>query len=229
MLAAILFDLDGTLVNTDPIHYAIWQKMLLEYGLEIDEAFYKSRISGGLNPEILKDILPQLSPEEKEKFADDKEAIFRQEAASLQRLPGLTELLAWSEKHQLKRAVVTNAPKANALFMLAALGLETAFDTIILAEEEIAAKPDPAPYKAALKRLGITAEQAIVLEDSPTGIRSAVGAGIRTIGVASTHNPQGLCELGVFMAIDDFTDLQLWTFLTSQVDTETKRSGTKVD
>ncbi|MBW4507365.1 MAG: HAD family phosphatase [Scytonematopsis contorta HA4267-MV1] len=222
MLAAILFDLDGTLVNTDPIHYAIWQKMLLKYGLEIDEAFYKSRISGGLNPEILKNILPQLSPLEREKFADDKEAIFRQEASSLQRLPGLTELLAWSEKHQLKRAVVTNAPKENALFMLSALELEGAFDTIILAEEEVTAKPDPAPYKAALKRLSITAEQAIVLEDSPTGIRSAVAAGIRTIGVASTHNRKDLCELGVFMAIDDFTDLQLSTFLTSQLDKERK-------
>jgi HAD superfamily hydrolase (TIGR01509 family) len=222
MLSAILFDLDGTLVNTDPIHYAIWQKMLLEYGLEIDETFYKSRISGGLNPEILKNILPQLSHLEGEKFADDKEAIFRQEASSLQRLPGLTEFLAWSEKHQLKRAVVTNAPKANALFMLSALGLEGAFDTIILAEEEVAAKPDPAPYQAALKRLGITPEQAIVLEDSPTGIRSAVAAGIRTIGVASTHHPKDLCELGVFMAIDDFTDLQLWAFLTSQLDAERK-------
>jgi HAD superfamily hydrolase (TIGR01509 family) len=218
MLTAILFDLDGTLVNTDPIHYAIWQKMLLEYGLEIDEAFYKSRISGGLNPEILKNILPQLSPKEGEKFATEKEAIFRQEASSLQRLPGLTELLVWAEKHQLKRAVVTNAPKENAEFMLEALGLKTAFDTIILAEEEIAAKPDPAPYKAALKRLGITAEQATVLEDSPTGIRSAVGAGIRTIGVASTHDPKYLCELGAFMAINDFTDLDLWAFLNTNVE-----------
>jgi beta-phosphoglucomutase-like phosphatase (HAD superfamily) len=63
--------------------------------------------------------------------------------------------------------------------------------------------------------LGITAEQAIALEDSPSGIRSAVGADIRTIGIASTHEPQVLQDIGAFMAIPDFTDLQLWTFLNS--------------
>jgi beta-phosphoglucomutase-like phosphatase (HAD superfamily) len=55
MLAAILFDLDGTIVNTDPIHYRAWREMLLNYSIEIDETFYKSRISGRLNPEIVED------------------------------------------------------------------------------------------------------------------------------------------------------------------------------
>ncbi|MDZ8186168.1 MAG: HAD-IA family hydrolase [Nostoc sp. ChiSLP02] len=218
MLAAILFDLDGTIVNSDPIHYRAWKEMLSNFAIEIDEAFYKSRISGRLNPEIVRDILPQLSLLEGEKFADEKEALFRKLASNLQPLSGFSELLAWTEKHQLKRALVTNAPRLNAEFMLEVLGIKEAFHTIVLADDCIAGKPDPAPYKVALNNLGIQAEEAIALEDSPSGIRAAVGAQIRTIGIASTHNPQLLREIGAFMAIPDFTDLQLWTFLNSLIE-----------
>jgi HAD superfamily hydrolase (TIGR01509 family) len=215
MLAAILFDLDGTIVNTDPIHYRAWQEMLSSYGIEIDETFYKSRISGRLNPEIVKDILPQLSAAEGQKFADEKEALFRKLAPDLKPLNGFSELLTWTDTHQLKRALVTNAPRLNAEFMLEVLGIKEAFHKVVLADDCIAGKPDPAPYQVALNKLGITAEQAIALEDSPSGIRSAVGADIRTIGIASTHEPQVLQDIGAFMAIPDFTDLQLWTFLNS--------------
>lgn len=220
MLAAILFDLDGTIVNTDPIHYQAWQDMLLKYGIEIDETFYKSRISGRLNPEIVKDILPQLSPAAGAKFADEKEALFRQKAPNLKPLAGFSELLAWTETHHLKRALVSNAPRLNVEFMLEVLGIKEAFDIVVLAEDCIAGKPDPAPYEVALQKLAITAEPAIALEDSPSGIRSAVSAGIRTVGIASTHDPQVLQEIGAFLVIPDFTDLQIWTFLDSQIDTD---------
>ncbi|MDZ7955149.1 HAD-IA family hydrolase [Nostoc sp. DedQUE09] len=218
MLAAILFDLDGTIVNTDPIHYRTWREMLLNYSIEIDETFYKSRISGRLNPEIVKDILPQLSAAEGQKFADEKEALFRELAPHLKPLSGFSELLAWTETHQLKRALVTNAPRLNAEFMLEVLEIKEAFHTIVLADDCIAGKPDPTPYQVALNKLGITAEEAIALEDSPSGIRSAVGADIRTIGIASTHDPQILQSVGAFMAIPDFTDLQLWTLLNSLIE-----------
>ncbi|MEH1840061.1 MAG: HAD-IA family hydrolase [Nostoc sp.] len=218
MLAAILFDLDGTIVNTDPIHYQAWQEMLLIYSIEIDETFYKSRISGRLNPLIVKDILPQLSTVEGQQFADEKEALFRKLAPHLKPLSGFSELLAWTEIHQLKRALVTNAPRLNVEFMLEVLGIKEAFHTVVLGDDCIAGKPDPAPYQVALNKLGINAEEAIALEDSPSGIWAAVSAGIRTIGIASTHDPQLLEEIGAFMAIPDFTDLQLWTLLNSLIE-----------
>ncbi|MEH2071848.1 MAG: HAD-IA family hydrolase [Nostoc sp.] len=218
MLAAILFDLDGTIVNSDPIHYRAWEEMLSNFSIELDETFYKSRISGRLNPKIVQDILPQLSIAEGEKFADEKEALFRKLASRLQLMSGFSELLAWTEIHQLKRALVTNAPRLNAEYMLEVLGIKEAFHTIVLAENCIAGKPDPTPYQVALNKLGIQPEEAIALEDSPSGIRAAVGADIRTIGIASTHNPLILQEVGAFIAIPDFTDLQLWTLLNSLIE-----------
>jgi HAD superfamily hydrolase (TIGR01509 family) len=213
MLAAILFDLDGTIANTDPIHYQAWQEVLLNYGIEIDETFYKSRISGRLNPEIVQDILPHLSSAAGAKFADDKEALFRQKAAHIQPLDGFSQLIAWTQAHNIQRALVTNAPRLNAEFMLETLGIQDIFHTIVLADDCPAGKPDPAPYQVALQKLGITSAQAIAVEDSPSGIRSAVAAGIRTIGVASTHDPQVLQTVGAFMAIPDFNHTDLWRLL----------------
>jgi beta-phosphoglucomutase len=215
MLTAVLFDLDGTLVNTDPLHFQTWQEMLRDYGIEIDREFYKARISGRLNPLIIKDLLPQLSLEAGQKLADVKEARFRENALSLTPLAGLLELLAWIDSRGLKKAVVTNAPRENVSFMLEVLKLADIFDVVVLAEETTAGKPDPAIYQLVMNRLGIAATEAIAFEDSPSGIHSAVGAGIYTIGVASTHDPKNLLEAGATMVIPDFTAQQLWRSLDS--------------
>lgn len=216
MLAAILFDLDGTLVNTDPTHYQAWQEILRDYGIEIDDAFYKKRLSGRLNPAIIQDLLPFLSQEEGQQVAEKKEARFRELAPQLKAMAGLSDMLAWTEECGLKRAVVTNAPRKNVHFMLSVLGLIDAFDSVILAEEAPAGKPDPAPYQLALHNLGITRELAIAFEDSPSGIRSSVGAGIPTIAIASTHDPEVLCTFGAEMAVPDFTAPSLWSWLLSR-------------
>ena len=215
MLAAILFDLDGTLANTDPIHFLTWQELLRTYDLEIDETFYKSRISGRLNPVIVQDILPHLTASEGKRVADEKEAHFRLLATELQCLPGLLDVLAWTDECRLQRALVTNAPRANAEFMLEVLELIEIFPQVILAEDAPAGKPDPAPYLLALSRLGVKPEEALAFEDSPSGIRSAVAAGIYTVGIASTHPSQNLFDAGAAMVIPDFTDSQLWSFLRS--------------
>jgi beta-phosphoglucomutase len=215
MLTAILFDLDGTLVNTDSLHYQTWQEILRDYGLEIDQTFYKARISGRLNPIIVQDLLPQLSLEAGQQLADNKEARFREMGLSLTPLAGLLDLLAWIDTHGLKKAVVTNAPRENVNFVLEVLKLADTFDKVVLAEEATAGKPDPASYQLVLSQLGISPKDAIAFEDSPSGIHAAVGAGVYTIGVASTHDPKHLLEAGATIVIPDFTAKQLWLLLDS--------------
>lgn len=213
MLSAILFDLDGTLTNTDSLHFSTWQEVLTELGLSIDRAFYNHKISGRLNAAIVQDILPQLSSEAGLRLAADKEARFRQRGEQLQPLPGLMDLLKWVESSKLKSAVVTNAPRENAEFMLEALQLTATFPVVVLAEDAPAGKPDPAPYQLALSLLEVTSEAAIAFEDSPSGVRSAVGAGLFTIGVASTHHPETLQAAGAKKVISDFTEPELWEWL----------------
>lgn len=216
MLAAILFDLDGTIANTDPFHLQAWQQMLNEYQMQVDEVFYKKHISGKRNQRIVEEILPNLSLAEGENLSNTKETIFRQLAASqVKPLPGFTEVLKWTESKGLARSLVTNAPRANVDFMLDLLNLTETFSPIILGEEAPAPKPHPDPYLIALEKLGLSPEEAIVFEDSLTGIRSSVAAGIKTIGIASTHDPDSLAKAGATMVVSDFTDFQLWTILDS--------------
>jgi len=219
MLRAILFDLDGTLANTDPIHFKIWRVLLGELNMlniTIDRDFYDAHVSGRLNVDIIQDLLPQLSPEEGKALSDRKEALFRQEARTqMQRLSGLSSFLAWIEERQMKRAVVTNAPPKNAWFSLDVLQLRDFFEVVVISEELPYGKPHPLPYEVGLQKLNVAASQAIAFEDSPSGIQSAVGAGLLTVGVASTHDPKELLQAGSKTVITDFQDPKLPSLLNT--------------
>ena len=215
MLEAILFDLDGTLADTDSIHFAVWQDMLVRFELDIDRTFYRQRISGRTNSKIIKDIIPQLSLEEAWKLATEKEETYRRIANSLRPTPGLDKLIRLTDNTGIKKAVVTNAPEDNATYMLKILRLTDTFPTVIMAKDAPPGKPDPAPYQLALARLGVKSKNAIAIEDSAAGIRSAVGAGIYTIGITSSHPAQDLIAAGASMTIEDFNDPQLWKLIES--------------
>lgn len=86
IIQALLLDLDRTFVNNDPPHYQTWQETLLVYGIEINEAVYKQRFSGRLNPDIVSDRLPKLSPEEVQLFIEQREFLYRLQANQLQLL-----------------------------------------------------------------------------------------------------------------------------------------------
>ena len=216
MLEAILFDLDGTLADTDSIHFAVWQDILVRFDLDIDRDFYRRRISGRTNSKIIKDIIPQLTLEDAWKLATEKEETYRRVANSLKPTSGLDKLLRLTDDVGIKKAVVTNAPEDNAIYMLEVLHLTDTFPTVVMAKDAPPGKPDPAPYELGLSRLGgVEANNAIAFEDSAAGIRSAVSAGIYTIGITSSHLAENLINAGASMAIKDFNDPQLWQLLNS--------------
>jgi HAD superfamily hydrolase (TIGR01509 family) len=209
---ALLFDLDGTLAETDSLHLPTWVDVLRPHGIEIDEAFYKENISGRNTGEIVRELLPDLSKEEGREIGDAKEANFRERTEELEPLPGLLDFLEKSRGSGFKTALVTNAPEENVEAILLALELGEYFDEVVLSDEVGRVKPDPAPYRAALDRLGLSPEEAVAFEDSTSGISSAVGAGVPTVGIASTQDPETLRRAGAFMVAKDFTDPQLREF-----------------
>jgi HAD superfamily hydrolase (TIGR01509 family) len=196
----LLFDLDGTLAETDSFHLPTWVDVLRPYGIEVDEGFYRERISGRSNSKIVKDLLPHLPTEEGQKLTDAKEASFRERAPELEPLPGLLDFMEEAKRHGLSLALVTNAPVENVEAILLALELGE------FSDEVGSVKPDPAPYRAALDKLGVRPKEAIAFEDSTSGIASSVAAGIPTVGIASTQEPEKLLEGGAFVVAKDFTD-----------------------
>ena len=209
MYRALLFDLDGTLAETDSLHLPTWVATLSPHGIEVDEEFYRESISGRSNLEIVEELLPDLSAEEGRKLAEAKEASFRERAVELEPLPGLLEFMEEAKDRGLSLALVTNAPEQNVEAILLALGLGEFFDEVVLSDEVGPVKPDPAPYRAALEKLGVAPEEALAFEDSTSGISSSVAAGIPTVGIASTQVPERLLQAGAFAAVSDFTDPEL--------------------
>jgi beta-phosphoglucomutase len=134
---------------------------------------------------------------------------------TLEPVAGLQEVLRWQVTQGLQLALVTNATNATVPFVLEALGLNDVFNIRILAEDVPAGKPDPIHYQAALERVGVRAEEAIVFEDSPAGVRSAVGAGIKVVGLTTSQPKSTLLEAGVSLVIDNFKDSALWDLLRS--------------
>jgi HAD superfamily hydrolase (TIGR01509 family) len=205
----VLFDLDGTLAETDSLHLPTWVDALLPHGIEVDEAFYKENISGRANAEIVEDLLPNISAQEGRDIVETKESSFRERAGELEPLPGLLDFLESVKECGTRTGLVTNAPRENVVAVLRALRLSDFFDAVVPSEEVRVGKPDPEPYLTALERLGADPADAVTFEDSVSGIASAVGAGISTVGIASTQEPERLREAGAFMVAKDFTDPKL--------------------
>jgi HAD superfamily hydrolase (TIGR01509 family) len=148
------------------LHLPTWVDVLEPYGVELDEEFYRESISGRNTSEIVRDLLPELSDEENRSVGDAKEARFRERAPELEPLFGLVDFIDRGRERGLKIALVTNAPEENVEAILLALGLRDLFDTVVLADDVEAVKPDPAPYRAALNRICVRAEEALAVEDS---------------------------------------------------------------
>jgi HAD superfamily hydrolase (TIGR01509 family) len=213
---ALLFDLDGTLAETDSLHLPTWVDALQPYGVQIDEEFYRDRISGRNTAEIVADLLPDLTDEQGRSLGNAKEASFRERATELEPLPGLVDFVERGKERAMKIVLVTNAPEENVEAILFALKIRDLFDTVVLADEVEAVKPDPAPYRAALEKTGIPAERALAFEDSVSGISSSVAAGIPTVGIASSQDPRRLRRAGAFTTANDFTDPQIRDLIETQ-------------
>jgi beta-phosphoglucomutase len=207
---ALLFDLDGTLVDSDHLHHAAFATILAERGRELSIEEYRAEIMGQPNEAIL----ARFFPDEDRGVVDRKEAMFRESlAASVEPVPGVHALLDWAEEVGAGCAVVTNAPRDNAVAMLAAASLAHRLPTLVVGEECARPKPDPAPYQAAMKALGATPSQAIAFEDSRSGLRAARAAGAHVFGLTTGLSAHELLQAGAHDAIADFTDPALWAYL----------------
>jgi len=208
--AALLFDLDGTLCDTDHLHFEAYRILLQDFDRAITLEHYKARIMGQTNDTIMREMFPELAADRHNALADRKEELFRAQLAALTPTRGVLALLDWADAKGVPYAVVTNAPRENAAMMLSGLALDQRMETVILGGELERGKPDPLPYQTGLARLGASAERALAFEDSLPGIRSASGAGVATYGMRTGHPDAALLSAGAVAAIDDFTDPGLW-------------------
>ncbi|KAL6323487.1 hypothetical protein AAG906_039060 [Vitis piasezkii] len=217
-LEAILFDIDGTICDSDPLHYYAFRDMLQEVGFNggvpITEEFFIETISGKHNVNLATILFPDWEPQRSQKFLEDKEAYFRRLASEqLQPMNGLHKLCTWVEEQGLRRAAVTSAPRSNVELLIPMLGLSDFFETIVIGSDCERVKPFPDPYLKALQALKVSHKHTFVFEDSVSGVKAGVAAGMPVVGLAKRNPEKLLAAAGASFVIDDFDDPKLWGVL----------------
>jgi beta-phosphoglucomutase len=188
---ALIFDMDGTIIDNMMVHHRAWQQLLGELGYSWTLEQVKERV-WGKNEEIFERLFPgKFSQEQVAELTERKERryveIYRPDIAML---AGLEKLLEDARVLGIKLGIATAAPRICVDFVREALSLENYFDTIVDAQQVSRGKPHPEGFLRAAECLGASPEECVVFEDAPVGVEAAQGAGMKTYVVLTTHTEE---------------------------------------
>ncbi|MBR1124333.1 HAD-IA family hydrolase [Bradyrhizobium lablabi] len=207
---ALLFDIDGTLADTDALHLQAFNKVFGPRGHVFDRARASNELMGFSNASIGERFLPDEPPERRLAIMDEKEAAFRKlVAGKIKPLPGLMPLLARADQAGVPMVAVTNAPRLNAEMLLAGLGISDRFRRVVIGDELSHGKPHPLPYLEGLRSVNAAAKFSVAFEDSRSGVQAATAAGITTIGIRTSLGHADLIEAGALATAENFDDSKL--------------------
>ena len=205
--AALLFDIDGTLVDSDPLHLQAFNAVFAPRGEVFDHHRFSLELQGKSNDAIAARFLPDEPPERQREIMMGKERAFRELAAEgVDPVAGLVPLLDWADALGIPAVAVTNAPRPNAVMLLEAIAATHRFKGVVIGDELEHGKPHPLPYLEGMRLVGADPGASLAFEDSRTGIASAIAAGLTTVGVMTGLDEAALLEAGATMAVRDFGD-----------------------
>jgi len=211
MTKAVLWDLDGVLVDTAPFHFQAWQELFQSLGKGFSEADFR-RTFGLRNDAILADILGELAPAEVERLAQRKEELYRDKIGGrVTAIPGAIGLLRRLQQRGRKSAIVSSTTRENVRVVLSSLGLEGVFEAVVAEEDAPKGKPDPQGFLVAAEKLGVAAGECVVIEDAPGGVEAAKRAGMRCIGVTTSRPREALAAAD--LVVDSLEEAAVYGFL----------------
>lgn len=198
---AVVWDLDGVIVDSGEAHNRSWADIAAERGFPYDpDADFKATF-GRHNTDIISYLWNITDPEEVERIALRKETLFREAARELKPLPGVVELMAALEKAGWKQGIGSSAPLENIELLLSVTGTGHYMGAIASGEDVTRGKPDPAVFSIAFSRLGVEPLNGVVFEDAPAGVRAGIAAGAVTIGITNTQTAATLNEAGATLVV----------------------------
>lgn len=210
---ALIFDMDGVIIDSNPAHRVAWTEFNRRYGIETTEEMHH-RMYGRRNDQIVRDFYgDNLTDEEVIARGAAKEQLYREMVAAGVNdmlVPGIKEFL--DQHASLPMALATNGERANVDFLLEKAGLRSHFSVVIDGHQVQHPKPDPEIYLLAAAQLKAPASQCIVFEDSYTGVSAAVAAGMRVVGIRTTHGNLP----GTSITVDNFRSGELTSWLAAQ-------------
>lgn len=205
---AVLFDMDGVIVDSNPIHKIAIDKFCKKHNVHLDEEKL-IKIWGRQNKDWIPIVFEEeLDPQRVAELAFEKEKLFRElYEKTIKPLPGLDTFLQLLENNNIPKAIATSAPIENVDFILKKTGLRKYFQTILNDTHVTKGKPDPEVYLKTAKALNFNPVDCIVFEDSLAGVQSGKNAGCKVVGLLTTHTSKELNQTD--LNISDFTELRL--------------------
>ncbi|MBI4922878.1 MAG: HAD-IA family hydrolase [Devosia nanyangense] len=214
--AALLFDIDGTLVDTDRLHLEAFNRVFGPLGQTFDAARFRAELQGFSMTSIMDRLLGNEPEPRRHEIMAEKEATFRRLAEKgLEPMPGLLALLDRADEAGLPMAAVTNAPRLNADLILDALGIRHRFTAIVIGDELAHGKPHPLPYLEGLRLTGARPDLSVAFEDSISGVTSASTAGIATVGIMTSLTGQRLLAAGATTVAQSYAEPALLAFIAA--------------
>ncbi len=201
---AVIFDLDGTLIDNNSYHRETWEKYLEKIGKTISEEEFNANMNGRTNEDAIKYIYGKdISPEESLKHTLDKEALYREiYKPFIKPVPGLIDFLERLKSKNISMAIATSGIQPNIDFMFENIPIKKYFDVVVNSSHIKKGKPDPEIYLKVASLLHISPKYSLVFEDATVGIKSAKAAGMKVIAVATTQPKEELGEADII--VDDY-------------------------
>jgi beta-phosphoglucomutase len=201
---AVLWDMDGTLIDSMPQHWLAWQDILRQINRTVEHGVWNQTV-GMRNSEIIPLLFPDMTPAEIAALDEAKETRYREriELDGIELLPGVAEWIDRFKAAGWKQAIASSAPPENVATIAHVLHLNGTFAAMISGADVQRGKPDPDIFLAAAQRLNVLPQHCLVIEDASTGIEAAHRAGMKAIGVLNTH-PHLEADL-VIKSLEDLT------------------------
>jgi len=224
-IKAVIFDLDGTLLDNNQIHFNAWKKYLKDNGMEISDEDFKKNISGRTNQDAVAHIYKKdMSEEEASKYYLEKEEIYRKMyEKDIAPIAGLRDFLEDLNNHNITMAIATSGIQLNIDFMFEYVPIKKYFKKIINAADITKGKPDPEIFTKTAEKLHIPAENCIVFEDSMAGVKAGKAAGMKVVALTTSHTPEELNEAD--MVIKDYTEINFDRLMSLEKQTNNNLVG----
>jgi beta-phosphoglucomutase len=198
-LRAVIFDLDGVVANTHPIHLQAWKAFLTEQGLDLADLDLSFLYAGRSRKDILHHYLGPLEDHKSDSLGRRKDELYRSLAFNLQPEPELLRVLDELDSAGIPFALATSAGRVRTVETLQKFQIADRFAAVVTGQDVRAPKPDPEIFLLAASKLGVAPRECLVVEDSRAGVEAARGAGMKCLGYAP---PERVSDLLVAAADD---------------------------
>lgn len=207
VLRGAVFDFDGVIVDSHPVHKRAWKKFLESVGREASDEELQFVLDGRRRDDILRYFLGALDSERMTDYGRRKEQFFREEVADVQPVRGLLNFLVDLKEAQLALSVASSGSRSRVEFLLRHLDLKKHFRVVVTGDEVEQGKPDPALFFKAAEDLRMLPSELMVFEDALSGVKAAKAAGMPCVGIAQPDRASLLLNAGASYVVPDFESL----------------------